>query len=69
MAAMASELSVTPHAGGFGRCHLCAQESLHRVMLSIIGRRKTIVLCDNCNQKVVDNPITHSRVVEILNRD
>ena len=66
---MTSELSVTLHAGGFGRCHLCGQESLHRAMLSLASRRKTILLCDGCNQKVVDNPITHSRVIKILNRD
>ncbi len=38
-------------------------------MLSLASRRKTILLCDGCNQKVVDNPITHSRVIKILNRD
>ena len=69
MTAVSSELSVTPHAGGFGRCHLCGQESLHRAMLSVPGRRKTILLCDDCNQKVVDDPVTHGRVSDILNRD
>jgi hypothetical protein len=66
---MAVELSVTLHAGGFGRCHLCGEESLHRAMLSAAGRRKTILLCDGCNQKVVDDPPTRSHVMSILNRE
>jgi transcription elongation factor Elf1 len=65
---VASELSITPHAGGFGRCHLCGQESLHRAMVSIAGRRKTVLLCDECKQKVIDDVPTLSRVLEILNR-
>ena len=69
MAAMAVELNITPHSGGFGRCHLCGEESLHRAMLSVAGRRKTILLCDECNKQVAGDMATRNRVVEILTRD
>jgi hypothetical protein len=48
---------------------LCGKESLHRAMLSIAGRRKTILLCDDCNQKVIDDQPTLGRVMDSLNRD
>lgn len=66
---MAVEVSVTPHAGGFGRCHLCGEESLHRAMLSVARRRKTILLCEGCNKQVGDDAATRDRVVEILTRE
>jgi hypothetical protein len=36
-------------------------------MLSLPGRRKTILLCDDCNRKVKEDQPTLSRVMAILN--
>lgn len=69
MSGVASQLSITPHSGGFGRCHLCDQESLHRAVVSMVSQPKTVLLCDAFTQKVIDDAPTLSRVMAILNRE